>query len=60
MKGNRRYQRGRHKSLSEKTDNSIANEMKRKTNTQNTKHYTKNWNKLSPIKTRLSTGATEG
>ena len=40
LKGNRRYQRGRQKSLSRKTDKTMANEMKRKTNIE---HTTLHW-----------------
>ena len=36
IKGIRRYQRGRQKSLNRKTEKTMANKMKRKTNIQNT------------------------
>ena len=36
IKGIRRYQRGRRKSFSRKTDKTMANKMKRKTNIEHT------------------------
>ena len=41
LKGIRRYQRGRQKSLSRKKDKAMTNKMKRKTNIENTTLYEK-------------------